>query len=216
VSTAVSERPRRRLKPEQRRELILDSALQAFSELGYHAASVDAMARGAGTTKAVIYDHFASKRELYEAVVLRELRLAFEVMEAAARDASDFPERLRAFLRAFFAHNRDRPHASRIMLETVDAGPAVGDWQRRTQSRATAAIAAQLAEAGLLAGHPDRELALEMVAQMLKTALNGLVEWWHYYPDVPLDVVVDRATSFLMGALAGVSEGATPGKPGAA
>jgi AcrR family transcriptional regulator len=206
VSTGVSERPRRRLKPEQRRELILDSALRAFAELGYHAASIDEIARGAGTTKAVIYDHFASKRELYEAVVLRELGLAFEVMTDAARGVTALPDRLRAFLVAFFAHNRDRPHASRIMLETVDAKEEVGDWQRRTQSRATAAIAAQLAEAGLLVSDPERELTLEIVAQMLKTALNGLVDWWRFHPDVPLEVVVDRATTFLLGALEAVNE----------
>jgi AcrR family transcriptional regulator len=201
VATAATDRPRRRLKPEQRRELILDSALRAFSELGYHAASIDEIARGAGTTKAVIYDHFASKRALYEAVVLRELDLAFEVMIAAAGQEMELGARLRAFLQAFFAHNRDRPHASRIMLETVDAKPEVGDWQRRTQARATAAIAAQLEALGLLADVPDRELALEMVAQMCKTALNGLVEWWRFHPDVPLEVVVERAASFLIGAL---------------
>ncbi len=46
------------------RRALLDSAQDAFLELGLDAASVDRIARGAGFTKGAFYAHFESKREL--------------------------------------------------------------------------------------------------------------------------------------------------------
>lgn len=194
--------PRKRLRPEQRRELILDSALNAFSRRGYHAASLGEIARGAGTTKAVIYDHVANKRELYDAVVRRELESMLKVTAGAGELAGDGQQRLRAILEAFFGHIESRPQARRVMFETVDAPEDIGIDQRATQMTATAAIAARLAaEANLLSGQPDREIRLEMVAQMLKSTMNGLADWWYDHPEVPRAQVVDAAAEFLLAAL---------------
>ena len=193
---------RKRLRPEQRRQLILDSALNAFSERGYHAASVGEIARGAGTTKAVIYDHVASKRELYDAVVRRELESLLEVTAGAGAQAGGGQESLRAILEAFFGHIESRPQARRVLFETVDASEDIGIDQRATQMTATAAIAARLAaEANLLCGQPDREIKLEMVAQMLKSTMNGLADWWYDHPEVPRAQIVDAAAEFLLSAL---------------
>jgi AcrR family transcriptional regulator len=63
---------RRRLSAEGRRELILESGIREFGEYGYEKASVRAIARGAGVTTPVIYDHFSSKRELYIAIIEQE------------------------------------------------------------------------------------------------------------------------------------------------
>ena len=37
---------------------------RAFAERGYHAASIDDIARDGGVSKALIYEHFTSKQEL--------------------------------------------------------------------------------------------------------------------------------------------------------
>jgi AcrR family transcriptional regulator len=54
-----------RLPAPRRRRQLLDVALEVFGELGYHQASMDAVAEAAGVTKPVLYQHFGSKRELY-------------------------------------------------------------------------------------------------------------------------------------------------------
>ena len=202
---------RRRLAPEQRRELILESALRVFSERGYHAASIDEIARGAGTTKPVIYDHFATKRELYDAMVAAEIQEMLIRTAAITREGTP-RERLTEFAEVFFGYFEDRPHARRVMFETVDAEPEVGRHQRNNQLMTTRAIAARLGEDPLLlAGAPDRELALEMVAQMFKSTINGLGDWWHDRPDVPRRVVVERAVDFLLGGLGAMYGSQTPG-----
>ena len=50
--------------PERRRQL-LDTALEVFATQGFHATSMNEIADAAGVTKPVLYQHFASKRELY-------------------------------------------------------------------------------------------------------------------------------------------------------
>ncbi len=60
---------RQRLPRAQRRSLLLQAATKVFAAEGYHSASMEAMARAAGVTKPVLYQHFASKLDLLRAVV---------------------------------------------------------------------------------------------------------------------------------------------------
>ena len=75
--------PRRRLTGEERRTGILDAALAAFSQSGYHSASIDDIAREAGVSKALIYEHFASKQELYADLIARNARELTQRIAAA-------------------------------------------------------------------------------------------------------------------------------------
>ena len=58
-----------RLTAPMRRQHILDCALPSFGERGFHDTSMNDIAHAAGITKPVIYQHFASKRELYSALI---------------------------------------------------------------------------------------------------------------------------------------------------
>lgn len=60
------------LGPELRRPLVLDAALPLFARDGYAAVSMQAIADAAGVSKPVVYSCFASKEELFEALLLRE------------------------------------------------------------------------------------------------------------------------------------------------
>ncbi|MCP3853825.1 MAG: TetR/AcrR family transcriptional regulator [Actinomycetia bacterium] len=54
--------------PERRRQL-LDVAIKVFGERGFHNTSMNDVATEAGITKPVLYQHFASKRDLYAALL---------------------------------------------------------------------------------------------------------------------------------------------------
>jgi AcrR family transcriptional regulator len=58
-----------RLTATARREQLLDVALDVFAHAGYHGASMNDVADAAGVTKPVLYQHFESKRELYQALL---------------------------------------------------------------------------------------------------------------------------------------------------
>ena len=62
-----------RLTQKQRRELtrqqLLDAAAVVFSARGYHVASIDDIADAAGFTKGAVYSNFASKEDLFLALI---------------------------------------------------------------------------------------------------------------------------------------------------
>ncbi|HEU4699339.1 MAG TPA: TetR/AcrR family transcriptional regulator [Gemmatimonadales bacterium] len=60
---------RRRLAPEARRAELLEAAFQVFTELGFGRATLQDVADRAGVTKGALYHYFASKEELFLALV---------------------------------------------------------------------------------------------------------------------------------------------------
>ncbi|WP_163549004.1 TetR/AcrR family transcriptional regulator [Candidatus Frankia nodulisporulans] len=58
---------------DKRRDL-LDGSLAAFARDGYTRASVDAIARAAGTSSRTIYNHFGDKAGLFHAVIVDSAR----------------------------------------------------------------------------------------------------------------------------------------------
>jgi len=63
----------RREKPRAKEQEVLDVATAYFLRHGYQGASINAMARSSGISKESIYRYFSSKKQLFEAVMSREL-----------------------------------------------------------------------------------------------------------------------------------------------
>ena len=68
---------------EERRAGILDAALAVFSARGFHSSSIDDIAREAGISKALIYEHFESKQGLYADLLERNANELFERLASA-------------------------------------------------------------------------------------------------------------------------------------
>ena len=59
---------------------VLEGARKVFMEHGYEGASVDEIARAAGTSKATLYSYFPDKRQLFAAVMQSQCSRQGEVM----------------------------------------------------------------------------------------------------------------------------------------
>ena len=97
-----------RLSASARRRQLLDVALAAFGSAGYHDASMADIAREAGVTKPVLYQHFDSKRALYRQVVAEagdRLIAAVDAATAGATSPRDRVEQGFAAYVTFLAHN---------------------------------------------------------------------------------------------------------------
>jgi AcrR family transcriptional regulator len=73
-----------RQSASERREEILDAALEEFAEHGYHGASTEAIARRAGISQPYVFRLFGTKQELFMAVVTRCFRETLEMFQRAA------------------------------------------------------------------------------------------------------------------------------------
>jgi TetR/AcrR family transcriptional repressor of mexJK operon len=65
--------PDDRPKPRAKEQEVLDVATEYFLKHGYQGTSINAMARASGISKESIYRYFSSKKQLFEAVIGREL-----------------------------------------------------------------------------------------------------------------------------------------------
>ena len=167
---------RRRLKPEQRRELIVEAAAREFGRRGHRSARLEDIARAAGTTKAVIYDHFENKGALHAEVVTRASRdLVAKAGEAVLTAEGTQRERYRAGLLASFTLIAERPDVRTLLLGEPGAAAEVTQASARAQLDARSAMAQlYLNEANFLPHDPHREEHAKHIAQGGIGAINGL------------------------------------------
>lgn len=116
------------MAPEQRREQLIDAALEVILERGYGGVSIEAIAREAGITRPVVYDHFPNLNRLLHAVIEREERIALEQLaEVVPEDPGDHEpgELLAAGVTRFLEAVSSRPATWRIILLPLEGTPSI-------------------------------------------------------------------------------------------
>jgi AcrR family transcriptional regulator len=150
-----------------RREQLLDVATDLVVDDGFHAVSVEAVARRAGITRAVIYQHYRDLQALLEAVVDRETSRALaQVSETALQDLSEgdpqqlMLESLDAYLRAV----SDHPSTWRLVLMPPEGAP---ETLRQRIEEGRRSVLAKLAEAVRPALQAENANDAELTASVL-------------------------------------------------
>ena len=114
--------PRRRMRAAERRAQLLDVARRAFGTSGYHQVSMDAVAREAGVTKPILYDHFPSKRDLYLALLDADLTALHDRVRSALDAPTGNRERIRSSFQAYFDFVDEHAEGFQLLMqETVGA-----------------------------------------------------------------------------------------------
>lgn len=107
-------------------ERILDAALDAFGERGFHGARIDAIAAAAGLSKPNLLYYFRTKEELYTAVLRRTLEMWLEPLRELD-ESRDPRAALEAYIVRKLDYSRDMPVASRLFaLEILQGAPLLG------------------------------------------------------------------------------------------
>lgn len=110
-------KPKRRNLPElERKEMILDAALESFAAHGYDTCNVDAIAELAGTGKGTIYRHFPSKLELFAAVVERGHNSLLKRFESITEAKCGVSEHITQGLTQFVDFFVEYPNYYRVMM----------------------------------------------------------------------------------------------------
>jgi AcrR family transcriptional regulator len=88
---------------------ILDAAAQCFMEQGFHATSIDVVARRMGSTKGRVYHHYQSKVDLFFDVHRLGMELLFNSVDRAMRSTGDplkvLVSMMKAHALALFEHH---------------------------------------------------------------------------------------------------------------
>src|SRR3954463_377970 len=136
-----------RLTAEKRREQLLDVTKAIVDRSGFHAVSIEAVARDAGITRPVVYGHFDDLPGLLGALVERESARALAQLAAVLPTAlgeGDPRDQLLAGLRGYLAAAEADPVTWRLVLMPPEGAP---DVLRERVAAGRGAVLAQLAEA---------------------------------------------------------------------
>ena len=161
------------MAPELRREQLLNAALSVIVEQGYEGVSIEAIARTAGVTRPVIYDHFPNLERLLRELIEREEEHALKQLATVVPDAPSgmgepaelFAAGVRRFLDAVLA----RPESWRIILLPPEGTPAnVRNQVERNRAVIQERIATTVRWAIASSGIPE-DLDVELSARAIRS-----------------------------------------------
>lgn len=174
VGSSQGGKRKRRLSASERRQQLLAAGRGVFAKTAYEAAAIEEVARAAGVSKPIVYEHFGSKEGLYAAIVDREMEALVQRVSASVATGSArarFENATLAFLTyvaaepdGFAVLTRDSPvaQARRGLTRVIDdLAERIGD-----------VFAAEFKKAGMS----------PKVAPIYANALVGMVtqvgQWW--------------------------------------
>jgi AcrR family transcriptional regulator len=200
--------PRRRLSAEERRQSILEAANEVFGEHGYEHVRIDDVAAAAGISKALIYEHFASKQELYIELMNKAAReMLGRLVQAASAPGMEGPLRMENAAAAGLQYVQEHPHAFHMFVRDV-TDPEIADCQEDLRRGAVTAMAdvMEMEPPETREGQSRRQT--EQLAEMIVGGWYALADWWLRHPDVPLEELVRSMLGFMWLGLGQMQHGA--------
>ena len=179
---------RTRMTAAERREQLLDTLKELVGEQGFHAVSIEAVARRAGITRPVVYGHFGDLERMLEAMVERESERALrQLADVLPRSlgAGDPAEALLAGLRGYLEAVRADPVTWRLVLMPPEGAPEVLRAHiAQGRDAVIAALAQAVPAAGLVGGvaSPDPELTARLLSASADEAARLLLTDPARYP----------------------------------
>lgn len=205
-----------RLPAEQRKAAVLDCACTMFATGSYRGTTTADIAREAGVTEPILYRHFASKRDLYLAVLEESwgrLRALWDGVVAAEEDPKLW---IAAMGRAYFEATDPRLHSANLWIQSLTEAsddPAIRAYLRKHMREVHDYVAGVMRRSQEVGGIlPDRDPSAEawifIAVGLLATVgsrIGGLVEddfpgifaarrkWMTGVDEPPLDIKVRGA-----------------------
>ena len=163
---------RRAREIERTRQDIVQAAARIFAQRGYHAATMQAIAREAGFTAASLYTYFASKDAIYGALVDDLAAVVMSVFDAPEPSDLTFRQRLELLLQRQITLAAARRDAIRLLFDMGPPQDRPGDDPRpREYLDRSARFLAEAGQGELRI--PPREAAL-----LLRGVGHGLILSW--------------------------------------
>src|SRR5215216_6171500 len=176
-----------------RERQLVELGEELFAERGFAKASMDELARRAGVTKPVIYELFQSKEGLFRACLEGlAVRMAQQIADAAR--AEHEPEaRLRAGGLAFLRFASENRVAYELLYEGRFSDAAVSVRKRQ------AALILELMREIAADDVDPREL--ELAANAVNSAYEGVAHWMWDHPDTDVEQLADWTVELLLPGL---------------
>ncbi len=197
--------PRTRLKGTERRQLIVAAALSEFAQRGYEAASLGRIARDAGVSRTVLYDHFSSKLALFVEVLDAEQESLMRHQRTALRSKGTTEQRWRATFDAFFTFVEEHPLGWRLLFpHHPPLSPEAAQEYHRIRTESNKILADLLADDARRAGLEPETVRARALFAIHREGLTAAARWWESHPQVTRAELVDAAMAALWTGFGGL------------
>lgn len=180
----------RRLPPERRRLLVLSAALAVFAEVGYEQASTTTIAKAAGVTRTVLYHYYASKQELYLAVLTEQESIMSSYVTEHIAAQGDSVARILASAMAYLDFANDHPETWAILLDDTALADPICATGRQAIHQAIVDRALD-ALAGDLDVYSEDSESRQVAMHFMVSGFNGVIRWRRAHPEVPRDAIIE-------------------------
>lgn len=166
-----------RTRGDDTRTRLLEAAVTAFAERGFHATTTRDIAAAAGMSPAAVYVHYRSKQELLEQVSRTGHELTLQLVRDAVATGSTPAEQLTAAVRSFATHHaRGHTTARVVNYELAALSPERGE-EIRALRREISAEMTSLVERGVADGSFDCP-SPEVAATALLSLGIDIARWY--------------------------------------
>lgn len=117
----MAARPKRTRIQTEKRDIILDAALEVFSVNGFRGATIDQIADAAGMSKPNLLYYFKGKDDIHETLIHRLLDTWLDPLRELD-DVGDPLTELRSYIRRKLEMARDYPRESRLFANEILQG----------------------------------------------------------------------------------------------
>lgn len=182
----------RQLLPKaERRAAILRAAAAAFAHKGFAATSMDDVAAEAGITKLIVYRHFSSKEELYEAVLQQvSARLAEEFVAGL-----DHRPARGVGVRVLLTVAREDPDGFVLLWRHAVREPQFAEYAQQFRHKAVEVAEAMLSQRGVGGDRRRRRWAAETVVSWL---VESVLQWLEHGTAARDDELVELVSASLV------------------
>ena len=192
----MSTQKRTRLTKDQRRELIEQAAVGVFAERGFRSASMEEIARRSGVSVPVVYDHFASKLDLYRRLLERTRNELLQMWGEHLFGDEPAGERIPRAIDAWARYVEANRAGTRMYFREAAGDDEAEAVHKEIRDQARVALGVVL---GRLVDEPRGQEQLEMAGEVIRAGLVGLALWWHEHPHVAREQIVETGLEVLWG-----------------
>ncbi|QEN12018.1 TetR/AcrR family transcriptional regulator [Mycolicibacterium sp. ELW1] len=189
-------------KAAETRERIMRAAREVFSELGYDAATFQAIAIRADLTRPAINHYFASKRLLYQEVVDQTNASVIESAVHQSQRESTLAGRIRVFIEAaVHAQGQDRSVAAFLVTSVLESErhPELAESNHDSREFTRGYVKAAIKDA-VDSGEVRADIDVEAAAEMLMAVMWGLGFYAGFVGDQDrLTAITDQFLALLDG-----------------
>jgi len=163
---------------QQSRRKILKTASELFSEFGFLGVSMETIAKKLNITKAALYYHFKSKKELYFEVLEKSFQNLIEFINKEVSKADSPEETIIRAIKGYIKFGQKEKNLIRcLVLKTPDEDSEIANYVTRLRKRINHRFQSILKETVKKLPDPflSKKVDLQFTTSFLLGTMNGLI-----------------------------------------